>query len=34
MVARQRGLFRGFGAELVDPDGYIVRLWDEKSMNS
>ena len=22
----------GYGAELVDPDGYIVCLWDEKSM--
>ncbi len=24
--------FWGYGAELVDPDGYIVRLWDERSM--
>jgi predicted enzyme related to lactoylglutathione lyase len=23
----------GYGAELVDPDGYRVRLWDERSMN-
>ena len=22
----------GYGAELLDPDGYIVCLWDEKSM--
>ena len=22
----------GYGAELVDPDGYLVCLWDEKSM--
>ena len=22
----------GYGAELVDPDGYVVCLWDEKSM--
>lgn len=22
----------GYGAELRDPDGYRVRLWDEKSM--
>ena len=22
----------GYGAELVDPDGYRVRLWDERSM--
>ena len=25
-------LFWGYGAELRDPDGYLVRLWDEKSM--
>jgi predicted enzyme related to lactoylglutathione lyase len=25
-------VFWGYGAELRDPDGYIVRLWDEKSM--
>jgi catechol 2,3-dioxygenase-like lactoylglutathione lyase family enzyme len=24
--------FWGYGAELRDPDGYILRLWDEKSM--
>lgn len=24
--------FWGFGAELADPDGYRVRLWDETSM--
>jgi predicted enzyme related to lactoylglutathione lyase len=24
--------FWGYGAELVDPDGYLVRLWDEKTM--
>ena len=22
----------GYGAELIDPDGYLIRLWDEKSM--
>jgi catechol 2,3-dioxygenase-like lactoylglutathione lyase family enzyme len=22
----------GYGAELLDPDGYVVCLWDEKSM--
>lgn len=27
-------VFWGFGAELLDPDGYAIRLWDEKSMNS
>jgi catechol 2,3-dioxygenase-like lactoylglutathione lyase family enzyme len=24
--------FWGYGAELHDPDGYIVRLWDARSM--
>ena len=28
-----RKVFWGYGAELFDPDGYTVRLWDEKSMN-
>jgi uncharacterized glyoxalase superfamily protein PhnB len=23
----------GYGAELLDPDGHAVRLWDEGSMN-
>ena len=23
----------GYGVELTDPDGYLVRLWDERSMN-
>ncbi|MFI4999446.1 MAG: VOC family protein, partial [Reyranellales bacterium] len=23
--------FWGYGAELADPDGYLVRLWDERS---
>ena len=22
----------GYGAELADPDGYLVRLWDERTM--
>jgi predicted enzyme related to lactoylglutathione lyase len=22
----------GYGAELTDPDGYAIRLWDERSM--
>jgi catechol 2,3-dioxygenase-like lactoylglutathione lyase family enzyme len=22
----------GYGAELADPDGYLIRLWDERSM--
>lgn len=24
--------FWGYGAELADPDGYLVRLWDVRSM--
>jgi len=27
-----RKSFWGYGVELTDPDGYCVRLWDEKSM--
>jgi catechol 2,3-dioxygenase-like lactoylglutathione lyase family enzyme len=22
----------GYGAELTDPDGYVIRLWDQASM--
>ena len=25
-------VFWGYGAELRDPDGYVLRLWDAKSM--
>jgi len=25
--------FWGYGAELLDPDGYTVRLWDERTMH-
>jgi catechol 2,3-dioxygenase-like lactoylglutathione lyase family enzyme len=25
-------LFWGYGAELRDPDGYLIGLWDERSM--
>jgi catechol 2,3-dioxygenase-like lactoylglutathione lyase family enzyme len=25
-------LFWGYGAELRDPDGYLIYIWDEKSM--
>jgi catechol 2,3-dioxygenase-like lactoylglutathione lyase family enzyme len=25
-------VFWGYGAELRDPDGYKLRLWDQKSM--
>ena len=24
--------FWGYGAELFDPDGYVVRLWDQRTM--
>ena len=24
----------GYGAELRDPDGYLIRLWDQASMNA
>jgi catechol 2,3-dioxygenase-like lactoylglutathione lyase family enzyme len=26
--------FWGYGAELADPDGYLIRLWDEHTMKS
>lgn len=27
-------LFWGYGAELRDPDGYLLYLWDEKTMRA
>jgi catechol 2,3-dioxygenase-like lactoylglutathione lyase family enzyme len=27
-----RKTYWGYGAELQDPDGYLIRLWDERSM--
>ena len=27
-------LFWGYGAELRDPDGYLIYLWDERSMQA
>jgi catechol 2,3-dioxygenase-like lactoylglutathione lyase family enzyme len=27
-----RKTYWGYGAELVDPDGYLLRLWDERTM--
>ncbi len=27
-----RSVFWGYGAELHDPDGYVLRLWDETTM--
>jgi hypothetical protein len=29
-----RKTYWGYGAELTDPDGYLVRLWDEESMRT
>jgi catechol 2,3-dioxygenase-like lactoylglutathione lyase family enzyme len=34
LAAEPQKLFWGYGAELRDPDGYLVRLWDEQSMRS
>lgn len=28
-----QSVFWGYGAELVDPDGYLIRLWDERTMS-
>ena len=33
-VAQPQKLFWGYGAELRDPDGYLVRIWDEQSMKA
>ena len=27
-------VFWGYGAELFDPNGYVLRLWDEASMKA
>lgn len=27
-----RKSYWGYGAELADPDGYLIRLWDQQSM--
>src|ERR1700688_884325 len=27
-----RKSFWGYGVDLADPDGYLIRLWDERSM--
>ena len=27
-----RRSYWGYGAELADPDGYVIRLWDARSM--
>ncbi len=32
-VNSPKHLFWGYGAELRDPDGYMIALWDRVSMN-
>ena len=32
LAAQPQKLFWGYGAELRDPDGYLIRVWDEISM--
>ena len=27
-------VFWGYGAEVLDPNGYRIRLWDQASMQS
>jgi catechol 2,3-dioxygenase-like lactoylglutathione lyase family enzyme len=29
-----RKSYWGYGVELADPDGYLMRLWDERSMKA
>jgi catechol 2,3-dioxygenase-like lactoylglutathione lyase family enzyme len=29
-----RKSYWGYGAELCDPDGYLIRLWDQASMRA
>jgi catechol 2,3-dioxygenase-like lactoylglutathione lyase family enzyme len=31
-VNSPRNLFWGYGAELLDPDGYMLNLWDRVTM--
>ena len=31
-VSAPQKLYWGYGAELTDPDGYVIHLWDERSM--
>ena len=28
-----RKTYWGYGVELADPDGYLLRLWDERTMS-
>jgi catechol 2,3-dioxygenase-like lactoylglutathione lyase family enzyme len=32
VVHAPRNVFWGYGAEVRDPDGYRIRLWDARSM--
>src|SRR4029077_10295117 len=32
-VNSPQNLFWGYGAELRDPDGYMINLWDKVSMS-
>jgi predicted enzyme related to lactoylglutathione lyase len=31
-VETPQKFYWGYGAELTDPDGHIIRIWDERSM--
>lgn len=31
-MSPRAGVGPGYGAELADPDGYLIRLWDQRSM--
>jgi catechol 2,3-dioxygenase-like lactoylglutathione lyase family enzyme len=31
-LQRPQKLYWGYGAELADPDGHVLRRWDERSM--
>ena len=33
-LAAPQQLFWGYGAELCDPDGYRIALWDERTMHA
>ena len=34
LVHGPRKSYWGYGVELKDPDGHLVRLWDERSMKA
>ena len=31
-LERPQKFYWGYGAELMDPDGHVIRIWDERSM--